>query len=133
MRKKQQDSSQQSTDNGPRAQENVEPAGYETIRDNYLEPTQVYEEIDEMTTSTRQNNKETNVANINPAEYQELDAAPSELARWREKVETGNTGPYQDLVKDNLMTEGDGSKQYYNMPDATQGKGSYSNVALHSE
>ncbi len=119
---------------GPVVQDGSENTGYETVREDYMEPTPVYSEIDE-TAQTGQENTNTVTPDVNnsPHEYMELDATPAELAEWRQQVETANTGPYQDLVKDNGITGGERSQQYYNMPDTKQGEGSYLNVPLHSE
>ncbi len=126
---------EEATENVSTVQNIGESAGYETIRSDYLQPIEVYAEIDEMGQIAGTNHQETRHpnANMNPKEYEELNATRAELATWREQVETGNNGPYQDLIKDNGMTEGDISKQYYNMPVTKQGNGSYSNVPLHSE
>ena len=97
----------------------------DTIIDDYLEPVPDYMEIDEMVMATRGNNTETVTPDVNNYvdEYQPLDATPAELATWRDQVETGNTGLYQDLVNDPVGTaEGWNSEQYYNMSDIVQGK-----------
>ena len=109
---------------------------YDTVGGDYTEPAPDYMEIDEMAQTAGGNYTETIMPDVNnyAGEYQELDATPAELATWREQLETGNTGPYQDLVNDPAMSaEGENFKQYYNMPDIVQSKEPYSNVPLHSQ
>ena len=130
---RQKESTLHPTENVSTAQESAEPAEYEPVGNDNLDPSQEYAEINEMEQITGGKNTLTAPPDNNPNEYQELDATPVELATWRDQVETGNTGPYQDLVKGNRITEDDSSKQYYNMPNTVKGREAYSNVPLHSQ
>ena len=132
---RQKESTLHPTDNVSTAPESAEPAEYEPVGNDNLDPGQEYAEINEMEQITGGNNTMTGPpdANNNPDEYQELHATPDELATWREQFETGNTGLYQELAKDNGMVGRDSSQQYYNMPSIAKGKEAYSNVPLHSQ
>ena len=120
---------------GAMTERNGEFEGDGTVPGNHVEyspQSPVYEEIGDDIQPDEANIEETEyseIANDNSEheKYQELNATQEQLARWREQDETGNTGPYQDLVEETEINNTDTDQQYYNVPDTNTNKNPYYN------